>query len=1262
MRPLHFLAGAAGLAAVLAVAVFVLSDDSSGEGELTGAARERGGLAPLVAGEGAADGGLRAEANVLRGSGASAELLAPDASRAGRASSGRVVRDRDGVGVPNLALRLSTQHPLRAQLRGWNLRSEMLGRFVPGLDDALKAKGSAGFGELAKVRTDDGGRFAVPGDHEGWFVSIDDPFYYLVRTSEPIFGRREEVLEVALGGRIAGKVALPEKPQKPALALLSSSGGGGDFFGGRGGRGGGPFRQGGFDPSQMMRGAELDAEGAFAFDGLPAGEGSRYQVWIVAPGISTFAAPPVDVQPGVEQRVDLALDPGIEVRGLVRDRSGAPIRNAQVRIAYEGPASEPEAAGGERGGRNEGGRGGRGGRGENAPSDFGGRGGFGGFTRMLATAESFLEATTDASGVFVLRGLGDGAYRGEFVAAGYVPQMDKRFQVRFGSHDELAIELDPARRIEGFVKLADGRAVAGAVVTASEVREAEENLGFDFASMAGPGGDGGRGGMMRDLFRGMGQRVPQAVSDGRGRFEMLDVPASWKIARLDAETETGLRGGKELGAAVAGQPDVVELLVAPTASIVAELAYPEGSAPSEQVTLSLLGGEMPFPQRTEKFTWPASRVALVDVAPGEYTLLVQAKGFASASVDVVVEQPGAATEVLVALRPGAEIRGLAVESVGSRPIGGAEITVEFDFGALRDGGGRDAGMRDQLRNLRFNARTDDLGRFVIADLAAGKITLRGEHPEFPSGQGAATELKEGQIVEDYRVVFTPGGIVTGTVVDAQGAPREGATVLASIAGSGGGGGRGGRGGFGGGRPARTDASGRYRIDRLQPGEYMVALSNGGGGGRGGGEIVGSTKTVQVQPGQTVVVDFDASDEPLASLVGTLKRGDSVVRGGTARLTVSGGGRMLSARIGEDGSFRFDELPLGTHRLSFQVASADETSGEGRGRRANRGPSGGGAGVEVALEQAGETQREFTLPGGRIAGRVSAPSANLRNVRVRLLAVESSGAGREVSSAQVDRDTGAFAFESLEPGLYRLVAEPPRGGNGGPGGRNARGGAEGEPAPAAAEVLGAVSQDVELAADASRDGLELAFVAGGTLVFKVVDDQGQPVPNARVTLQGSEGATRSIEQSGGGDREGAGRVEGLAAGLYDARITARGFATTAGGSVAIAAGAEVERTFRVARGVAFSIEIVDAEGKPVPDARIEVRGDGDELLGTFPSQGGGRGGFSSGGRQLDGIYALGSYPEGRYRLVVARGASSSQQSFTVRHADGARARVSLSKDA
>ncbi|MBK9385993.1 MAG: carboxypeptidase regulatory-like domain-containing protein [Planctomycetes bacterium] len=1257
MRPLPLLAGVAGLAAVLAVAVFVLSEGSTGEGGLSEAGRERGGLAPLEAGEASLDGGLRAEANVLRGSGAGADLLATESSRAGRASSGRVVRDRDGVGVPNLALRLSTQHPLRAQLRGWNLRSEMLGRFVPGLDDTLKAKGDPSFGELAKVRTDDGGRFAVPGEHEGWFVSIDDPFYYLVRSSEPIFGRREEVLEVALGGRIAGKVALPEKPQKPALALLSTSGGFGDMFGGRGGRGGGPFRQGGFDPSQMLRGAELDAEGVFAFDGLPAGEGSRYQVWIVAPGVATFAAPPVDVQPGVEQRVDVALEPGMEVRGLVRDRSGAPIRNAQVRIAYEGPASEPEAAGGERGNRNEGGRGGRGGRGENPMGDFGGRGGF---TRMLAFAESFLEATTDASGVFVLRGLGDGAYRGEFVAAGYVPEMSKRFQVRFGSHDELLIELDLARRIEGFVKLADGRGVANAVITASEIREAEENLGFDFGAMAGPGGDGGRGGMMRDLFRGMGGRAPQAVSDGRGRFELLDVPASWKLVRLDAETETGLRGGKELGAAVAGQSEVVELLVSPTASIVAELAYPEGSAPSEQVTLSLLGGEMPIPQRSEKFTWPASRIALVDVAPGQYTLLVQAKGFASTSVDVVVEQPGAATEVLVALRPGAEIRGLAVESTSSRPIGGAEITVEFDFGSLRDGGGRDAGLRDQMRNLRFNARTDDLGRFVIADLAAGKITLRGDHPEFPSGQGAPLELKEGQIVEDYRVVFTPGGIVTGTVVDAQGAPREGATVLASVAGSGGGGGRGGRGGFGGGRPARTDATGRYRIDRLQPGEYMVALSNGGGGGRGGGEIVGSTKTVQVLPGQTIVVDFDASDEPLASLVGTLKQGDSTVRGGTARLTVSGGSRTLNARIGEDGRFRFDELPLGTHRLSFQVASPEESAGEGRGRRANRGPSGGGAGLEVVLEQSGETQREFTLPGGRIAGRVSAPSGNLRNVRVRLLAVESSGAGREVTSAQAERDTGAFAFESLEPGLYRLIAEPPRGGNGG--GRNPRGGAEGEARPAAAEVLGAVSQDVELAADASREGLELAFVLGGTLAFKVVDDQGQPVPSARVTLQGSEGATRSIEQSGGGDREGAGRVEGLAAGLYDARITARGFATTAGGSIAIAAGVEVERTFRVARGVAFSVEIVDAEGKPVPDARIEVRGEGDELLGTFPSQGGGRGGFSSGGRQLDGIYALGSYPEGRYRLVVARGASSNQQSFSVRHADGARARVSLAKDA
>ncbi len=174
----------------------------------------------------------------------------------------------------------------------------------------------------------------------------------------------------------------------------------------------------------------------------------------------------------------------------------------------------------------------------------------------------------------------------------------------------------------------------------------------------------------------------------------------------------------------------------------------------------------------------------------------------------------------------AVVRGFqSVASLGS--ISGVLVTDEASPQVVRRAivtvtGPSLAGSRSTL--------SDDEGRFAIAELPAGSYALSAARGGFvtsaygaqrPARRGRPIAVGPGEAVRDLSVRIWRGAVLTGQVVDERGRPVADLTVRAS-----------------GTRPngaiyqsltnngVSTDASGRFRVFGLEPGECILSVSSG----------------------------------------------------------------------------------------------------------------------------------------------------------------------------------------------------------------------------------------------------------------------------------------------------------------------------------------------------------------------------------------------------------------------------------------------------
>ncbi len=513
-------------------------------------------------------------------------------------------------------------------------------------------------------------------------------------------------------------------------------------FGGRGQRGGPGGGQGGDNGPGGNFGRDLGkperhADGEFVVTGLQEG---IYEVTIQSPEHTRYVSQQIELRYGsAPPRLDITLDGGVYVAGVVTDAKGAPIANVRVEL-------RPATPGGD---ANQGGRGGRGQR--------GGQGGQGGpdlqamanqFTAEARAFQQTQETRSNAEGEFVFKHTGRGTYRVSGSARGY---SDARSEVLTVTADLSGVQLQLgqlgtiAGTVRGFRSGEHGEVRVGAIVI---------------------GADGGGMGGLGAMFRGRG--------GNGGPFRTAEIAADGAYQLTDLE-------------------------------------------PGNYLVRSWVGS----PQELMRELGP-------QLMQGALVADVTVKGGETSRLDLALVRPQLGTVAGSVIHNGNPGRGLQVELASLENANAGDNQGGGMFGGR---GGRGMFGRQQ------QATVDANGRFEIKQIPAGqyRLTVRGGE-QGPGGRGPALYEETVAVVADTtleRSLSTSAGSVEGQVTD------DGSGAVANL--------RGNVVLYAGLSELPSDPAalnsmrrqgmlvtqearlqgGKFRIDNVPPGNYLLVLQVGG---------------------------------------------------------------------------------------------------------------------------------------------------------------------------------------------------------------------------------------------------------------------------------------------------------------------------------------------------------------------------------------------------------------------------------------------------
>ncbi len=398
------------------------------------------------------------------------------------------------------------------------------------------------------------------------------------------------------------------------------------------------------------------------------------------------------------------------------------------------------------------------------------------------------------------------------------------------------------------------------------------------------------------------------------------------------------------------------------------------------------------------------------------------------------------------------------------------------------------------------------GKFTIRDLDPGTYIVAVERDGYvvARGQTQTVTVQAGQTVSDVKLKLQRTGTITGRILDADGDPVSGVSVVASAMRSA--------------RDARsvagyatTNDRGEYRIFHLAPGEYRVAATYSPRNGFDGVRIQppvlapGAAPAPGVEAYPTLyypgVVDAREAAlvkvEPGAELPGfdlQLVRAHGVrVRG---RVTAASSpaplfqmvalvpadqrdspGQPLNVLVRDaKGEFEFQGVLPGSYRLQVEAAGVDQSNRMSVARTLDVGAS-DIEGIELTLGQPQDLSGRIIAPEGR-----KLPSGLIVLLQPREPGVTQSGGLAQVS------DAGAFTISKVAPGQYDVVVGSSSAGE--------------DDTYISAIRMG----DIDALAEGVHVGegpvpqLDIVLKANGAAAeCTVKDDKGAPVPEASVLL-------------------------------------------------------------------------------------------------------------------------------------------------------------------
>ncbi len=185
-------------------------------------------------------------------------------------------------------------------------------------------------------------------------------------------------------------------------------------------------------------------------------------------------------------------------------------------------------------------------------------------------------------------------------------------------------------------------------------------------------------------------------------------------------------------------------------------------------------------------------------------VVVESEGYARAELGPY-PVGGVPPELEVRLAALAGISGRVLS--GGRPVAGAQVGVHPAYGPDRHATVDDLPVRSQ-RGPSAHATTDADGVFALTLRESGRVYVRALAEGLAPAEVGPIDYDPARGYAGLEIRMDAGGAIEGLLIDVPAASLQGRYIAASR-------------GDGWPRVARTDAQGRYRLERLTPGRWLV---------------------------------------------------------------------------------------------------------------------------------------------------------------------------------------------------------------------------------------------------------------------------------------------------------------------------------------------------------------------------------------------------------------------------------------------------------
>ena len=679
-----------------------------------------------------------------------------------------------------------------------------------------------------------------------------------------------------------------------------------------------------------------------------------------------------------------------------------------------------------------------------------------------------------------------------------------------------------------------------------------------------------------------------AKSDENGTFSIAHAPAKWQMVYARSGSLIGSR-------ARAGNPSSVVVKLGKAATLIGTVRDTKTLAPIAGADVRLR-----FQMRFEasepaaSFT-DAKGTFTFTVSPGAYQMFVTRPGYAFTPVSVSLGANEKTSKSVVGTQL-ARVAGMVIDEQ-KRPVAGARVASQtvsrsgdFMIPMMMPGGGAADGISapDGSVLVRPNPDTD-------VQIAAAK---KG----YPSAKSSTLRLAPGERKSGVVLTIPSGMLVTGHVIDKNGKPLSGVSVVAAEAGGG---------PFNnairmavmGGRRDRGDETiksgndGSFQM-RVKEGTYDLAFKLDGYAAK-------SLRAVRVTSAMKPV---EITLEPGVEIAGRVTRGGAGVEG--VRINLISENVQTGAETGPDGSFRIADLSPGTMMLN--AMKEDEFIQQVRQVTA---PD---ADVNIEIP-----------PGGRISGRVVDKSTKQPVASFQAgISTPRGGGGMVIMLPPALRnfttEDGTFVLENVPAGQTQVVVNAP--------------GYTSSRIPNVNVEEGREIRDLEVEMD-----------RGVRLYGRVTGPDGAPVAgagvrmdtmNRRVMTAGPMQATSTVT-----DANGDYSIEALEAGEKTFVFSRSGYLTEQ--KSATLSGTETRLDVQMSNGIRVGGTVMTDSGAPVGEARVFASA----------AAGGGFGGSST-VTDSNGNFTFEGLAPGRYRFTANKQGLASGEVLDFNVAPGAQVRITM----